>query len=176
MHMVRFNTTIQKFEQQGEKTGWTYILIPAAIAQKLKPGNKKSFRVKGRLDDYSIGGVALIPMGEGDFIMPINATMRKGIKKRHGAPLQVQLEIDEKPVLPPPELIECLKDEPKAFEHYNRLPKSHQNYFTRWIESAKTEQTKAKRIAQSISALSMGLHFGDAMRMTRKNNNELLGN
>ena len=173
--MVRFNTTIQKFEQQGEKTGWTYILIPAAIAQKLKPDNKKSFRVKGRLDDYSISGVALIPMGEGDFIMAINATIRKGIKKRHGAPLKVQLEIDEKPILPPPELIECLKDEPKALEHYNRLPKSHQNYFTRWIESAKTEQTKAKRIAQSISALSMGLHIGEAMRMTRKNNNELLG-
>ena len=172
--MVQFNTTILKFGQQGEKTGWTYVLVPAVLAQKLKPGNKKSFRVKGWLDDYSINGVALIPMGEGDFIMAINATMRKGIKKRHGASLKVQLEVDEKPVLPPPEFIECLKDEPKAFEHYNRLPKSHQHYFTRWIESAKTEQTKARRIAQSVSALSMGLKIGDAMKKIREHNRELL--
>ena len=48
--MVSYSTTILKFDEQGEKTGWTYIVIPSAIAQKLKPGNKKSFRVKGKLD------------------------------------------------------------------------------------------------------------------------------
>ena len=32
----------------GEKTGWSYIEIPAAIAQQLKPNYKKSFRVKGK--------------------------------------------------------------------------------------------------------------------------------
>jgi hypothetical protein len=50
--MIRFETIIKRFLSQGEKTGWTYIEIPVEIAQKLKPGNKKSFRAKGRLDEY----------------------------------------------------------------------------------------------------------------------------
>jgi hypothetical protein len=41
--MVQFTTTIKQFGKQGEKTGWTYIEIPADIAEKLIPGNKKGF-------------------------------------------------------------------------------------------------------------------------------------
>src|SRR5688500_7949439 len=90
-NMIRFTTTILQFGEMGEKTGWTYINIPSELSEKLKPGNKKSFRVKGKLDDYAIRGVALIPMGGGDFIMALNAEIRKGIKKRKGARLQVSL-------------------------------------------------------------------------------------
>ena len=76
--MIQFTTTIMQFGQQGEKTGWHYIEIPADIAQKLKPGNKKSFRVKGKLDDFSFSGVALLPMGGGRFIIALNKDLRKG--------------------------------------------------------------------------------------------------
>jgi len=120
--MVKFSTTILKFDKQGEKTGWTYITISAKIAQQLKPGNKKSFRVKGTLDSFKIEKVALIPMGEGDFIMAINAGMRKGIKKQKGANLKVQLTVDASPILPPSELIECMADEPEALQYFNSLP------------------------------------------------------
>ena len=75
--MIKCSATIQKFDAQGEKTGWTYITIPAVIAKKINPGVKKSYRVKGKLDEFEIDKVALIPMGEGDFIMAINAVMRK---------------------------------------------------------------------------------------------------
>jgi len=46
----------------GRKTGWTYILIPAEKAQQLKPGNKRSFRIKGKFDKLSVKQIALIPM------------------------------------------------------------------------------------------------------------------
>jgi hypothetical protein len=67
--MVDFTTIILQFAEQGEKTGWTYIEIPADIAQEMKPGNKKSFRVRGKLDNLEVRGMALMPMGEGNFIM-----------------------------------------------------------------------------------------------------------
>ncbi|HYJ64643.1 MAG TPA: DUF1905 domain-containing protein [Parafilimonas sp.] len=86
--MVKFTTTILKFNEQGEKTGWTYIEIPADIAQQIKPNNKKSFRVKGKLDNYAIKSIALLPMGNGNFIMPLNAAMRKATGKRKGAMLK----------------------------------------------------------------------------------------
>lgn len=166
--MLQFTTVIQKFDQQGEKTGWTYIGIPAALAQQLKPGNKKSFRVKGKLDNYPIERVALVPMGGGDFIMALNTTMRKGIGKGKGATLLVQIEVDTQEVLPPEDLIECLQDEPAALAHYYKLPPSHRHYFTRWINEAKTDATRAKRIALTVSALARGTDFGTAMREMKK--------
>jgi len=171
--MISFSTTILKFDQQGEKTGWTYILIPAQIAEQLKPGNKKTFRVKGKLDNFSIKGVALLPMGEGDFIMAINAAMRKRIKKQKGATLQVRLQEDKEEIKPPAALMDCLADEPEALVKFQRLSKGHQNYFSKWIESAKTEHTKAKRIAHTIRFLSLGKDFGEMIRTLKKEKDEL---
>jgi len=173
--MVQFTTTILQFSSQAEKTGWSYIKIPSAIAQKLKPDNKKTFRVKGRLDDHEIKGVSLMPMGEGDFIMAVNATMRKAIRKNKGAKLSVQIEIDNKKPQPPAALIECLKDEPDAHAFFKSLSASHQNYFSNWIKSAKTEGTKAKRIAHSVTALSKKFDFGQMLRSIKKDKDDFLG-
>ena len=112
--MVQFTATILKFAKQGEKTGWTYISIPEKIAQQLKPNNKKSFRVKGNLDNYAIKRVALLPMGGGDFIMAFNAVMRKETGKRKGATIKVQLQADDKPLALNKDFMECLADEPAA--------------------------------------------------------------
>lgn len=57
--MVEFAASIEKFGVQGEKTGWTYVNVPAAVAQQLMPGNKKSFRVKAWLDNYVFNGISL---------------------------------------------------------------------------------------------------------------------
>ncbi|MGB4845406.1 MAG: YdeI/OmpD-associated family protein [Ferruginibacter sp.] len=165
--MISFSTTILKFDKQGEKTGWTYILIPAKMAGKLNPGVKKSYRVKGKLDDYTIEKIALVPMGEGDFIMSINAAMRKGIGKRKGAVLKVQIEVDKAEILPPAELLECLQDEPEALQYFNSLPQGHRNYFTKWIETAKTEPTKVKRIALVVKTMIRKMDFGAMLREER---------
>lgn len=172
--MIQFSTVIKQFENQGEKTGWTYIDIPKTIAEKLKPGNKKSFRIKGKLDDYEFRGVALIPMGGGDFIMALNAAIRKSIGKRRGAKLQVQLQADDDYVIEPaPEFQDCLSDEPLAVDYFESLAKSHQRYFINWIDSAKTDPTKIKRIAQAVSALSKRQGFGEMIRALKKDREDL---
>ncbi|TMI80840.1 MAG: DUF1905 domain-containing protein [Bacteroidetes bacterium] len=162
--MIQFTTRILQFGQQGEKTGWHYIEIPADLAQKLKPGNKKSFRVKGKLDNYSYHGVALLPMGGGSFIMALNKGMRTGIHKRKGAMLKVQLHVDDKPYQLSADFMECLKDEPGAVQFFKTLPRGHQNYFSKWIESAKTEPTKARRIAQAVNGLARKQGFPQMLR------------
>lgn len=165
--MVSFSATIEKFAKHGEKTGWTYIVVPDKIAKKLNPGVKKSYRVKGKLDEFKIEKASLIPMGEGDFILPINAAIRKATGKRFGTTLKVQLELDHSPILPPAELIECLQDEPEAFRYFNSLPQSHRNYFTKWIDSAKTEPTKTKRIALVVKTMVRKMDFGAMLREER---------
>lgn len=170
--MVQFTVAIKKFDRQGEKTGWTYIEVPAKIAQKLNPDNKKGFRVKGKLDNYEYSMIALLPMGGGDFIMALNAAMRKGIKKQKGATVQVKMEVDTNEITPPAELMECLQDEPGALQYFNSLNKGHQNYFTNWINSAKTDPTKAKRIAATLDALNKKWDFGQMIRAMKKMSNE----
>ena len=92
--MVHFKAVIKKFNEQGEKPGWSYIEVPEEVASKIKPGCKKSFRVKGYLDKYRFQSISLLPMGDGNFIMPLNATIRKNIRKQRGAMVQVKMEID----------------------------------------------------------------------------------
>lgn len=168
--MIQFTATIHKFEKQGEKSGWTYIEIPADIAGQLKPGNKKSFRVKGKLDQFKIAGVSLLPMGGGSFIMAINATMRKGIGKKQGAMLKVELMEDKKAYELNAEFLECLKDEPRALKNLEAMPRSFQNYYSKWIESAKTEPTKTKRIAAAVSSLATGMNFSEMLRSMQQKN------
>ncbi len=162
--MVEFATTILQFSEQGEKTGWMYITIPVEIAEQLVPDNKKSFRVKGWFDNYAFDGVSLLPMGGGNFIIPMNATIRKAIRKGKGAMLKVKMEVDEKPVLIDEDLIQCLSDEPKALFYFQKLPKSHQRYYSKWIQSAKTETTKAKRIALTVNSCAKNMSFSEMMR------------
>ncbi len=167
--MLEYSTIILKFGEQGEKTGWTYIEVPADIAQQLKPGNKKSFRVKGFLDLLKVEGLALLPMGEGNFIIALNADIRKAIRKSDGAMLQVKLEVDnEFSIEPPPELLECLNDDPEAMDFFNSLAKSHRDYFIKWINSAKTEATRANRIVQMVNAMAQKWNYAQMIRENRK--------
>jgi len=166
--MIEFTATLKQFGEQGEKTGWTYFEIPADLAEKLKPGNKKSFRVKGKLDNYKISGIALLPMGGGAFIMAVNATMRKGVGKKRGAIIRAKLEEDKNEFKFNKDFMECMADEPAAMEFFKTLSGSHQRYFSKWIDSAKTVETKAKRIAWAVTALSKKQGYPEMLRSHKK--------
>lgn len=161
---IRFTATILKFDKQGEKTGWTYISVPAHLAQELKPGNKKSFRVKGKLDNHPVKQVSLLPMGEGDFIMAFNAAMRKGTGKREGAMLDVQLQEDKTEIAMPADFAECLEADEDAKAYFDKLPKSHQNYWIKWIEAVKGPQARENRLMRAVTALAKGFGFAEMLR------------
>jgi hypothetical protein len=166
--MIQFTATMKKFADQGEKTGWTYIEIPADLTEKLKPNNRQSFRVKGKIDQHKISGIALFPMGGGGFIMTVNADMRKAIGKRHGAMVKLQLEEDKKGYVMNKDFMACLEDEPAAIEYFKSLTGGHQRYFSKWIDSAKTVETKTKRIVMAVTALSKKMGYPEMVRANKK--------
>ncbi len=170
--MVQFTAIIQQFGKQGEKTGWSYIAIPSDISEQLKPGFKRSFRVKGKLDDHPIKQVALLPMGNGSYILPLKSTLRKAIHKSKGAQLKIILEEDKKPLKVVAELLECLEDSPLANKKFNALPPSHQMYYSKWIEGAKTIETRAKRIGLTIMAMEKNLTYGEMLRLNAQSVNK----
>ncbi len=166
--LVKFTAAIHRFDKMGEKTGWTYIEVPGDLAQQIKPGNKKEFKVKGKLDAHPIKRVSLLPMGGGRFILVLNAALRKAIGKRHGATVQVQLQEDKSDFVFNKDFIDCLNDEPVANAFFQSLAGSHQRYFSKWIDEAKTESTKVKRIALSVNALAKHLGYGEMIRAQKK--------
>ncbi len=168
--MISFNVVIEKFGKQGEKTGWTYIVIPFDIAEQINPACKKSFRVKGFLDTVKIKGVALLPMGEGNFIMALKNDLRKQIKKTKGDSLLVRIELDKEEYQLNVDLVDCLSDEKIASTNFYKLPKSHQNYYSKYIDSAKTDTTKAKRIVQVVRAMQLNLTYAEMLRSSSEKN------
>ncbi len=162
--MITFTTPLKKFANKGEKTGWSYIEISEEISSQIKPNVKKAYRVKGKLDNYSFKGMAVLPMGDGGFILALNSEVRKKIGRRKGDMITVQMEADNSPIVYDSDFIDCLTEEERAVRFFNTLAKSHQHYFSKWIASAKTDETKAKRIARAISALSRNMRYNEMLR------------
>ena len=92
--MIFFSSEIEKFDKMGEKTGWTYVFIPFDISEKINPKVKKSYRVKGTIDKLPIRQTSLLPMGDGNFILPLKADLRKKLKKQQGEKVKLALEIE----------------------------------------------------------------------------------
>jgi uncharacterized protein YdeI (YjbR/CyaY-like superfamily) len=80
------------------------------------------------------------------------------------------MELDKKAPLISPDLMKCLKEDPVATAYFNSLAKSHQRYFSNWIESAKTVQTKTKRLVMAMDALGKAWDFGQMIRANKKIN------
>ena len=162
--MIRFTATILRFDEQGEKSGWSYLPVPADLAAQLKPGSRKSFRVRGSLDTFPIKGVSLVPVGDGNFILPFNATMRRGTGKRVGASVVATLEPDS-PILPvPADLSAWLEEDEAAKNVFLALPQSHKHYWIKWLESVKTTAGREARLARAVAALSQGFGFAEMLR------------
>jgi uncharacterized protein YdeI (YjbR/CyaY-like superfamily) len=107
-------------------------------------------------------------MGEGDYIIPLNAAMRKALGKKKGAQLTAQLAADDSDFEFSKEMMECLDDDLKAKAGFEKLSGSEQKYFSKWIDSAKTADTKAKRILQMLNAMHKGYRYGEMIRALKK--------
>ncbi len=155
--------------------GWAYVEVPRIIACQIKPDYKQVYRVRGQIDSYTFAGMALMPMGEGDYYLAINAAMRRTLKKDIGDLLTLCLEEDKEFRIDVPEDLEiCMRDEDDdLMERFMALAKSHRNYFIKYITDAKTEPTRAKRIAMTVEAMILKLDFGAMIRLdkARRQNN-----
>src|SRR5690606_285249 len=176
--MVNFQAVILRSETQGAAmAGWAYIVVPAAIAQQLKPGYKQVYRVRGEIDGHAFSGMPLMPKGEGDYILAINGKMRRELKKGVGDQLPLALTEDADFVIEIPQDLEiCLRDgEEDLVQRFLALPKSQRNYFLNYVRDAKTEPTRTKRIAMTVEAMALGLDFGAMIRADKaRRRNEMI--
>lgn len=158
--VIRFTAKLQKQNKAG---GWTYLIVPASQTRKLKPG-KKTFRVKGRLDSFIFEKTSLLALGNGDFFLPVNAIMRKGIGKKAGDKIDVVMELDERKPRLSRQLLQCLKEDPEASKFFTTLSPYMQSFYSAWIESAKTIPTKTRRLATVVNSLAQRHNYPEMMK------------
>jgi len=144
-----------KLEKFPGKGGWTFARIPEVLQDKSKPFGW--VKVRGTIDGYEIKKYNLAPMGDGKLFLPVRAEIRKKIHKKEGDTVYVILYPDDEPLEVPEEMMLCLKDEPKALKFFQSLTEAEQKHYIDWIYSAKREDTKVNRLAETINRLLKGL-------------------
>ena len=167
--MIYHKVEIERFKTNAEKTGWSYVFIPQEIADQIKSNCRIGFRVRGLIDGVTVNGMSVIPVKESGFILPLNRPLRKSLKKEEGALVELRLEFDVDFKIELPEDLEvCLAQEEGLLEYFLSLPKSHQNYFISWLNTAKTEPTRTKRLIMIVDAMAKKQDFGLMIRSNRK--------
>jgi hypothetical protein len=143
---MRFSTTVEL----GGKTA-TGMVVPAEVVESLGAGNRPPVRV-------TVGGhtyrSTIARMG-GRFLLPLSAENRTAAGVAAGDPVEVDVELDDAPrtVDVPPDLAAALAAEPELRERFDALAFSHRKEHVRAVEDAKTEATRARRIASVVAAL-----------------------
>ncbi len=144
-----------KLQRMPGKGGWTYVVIKE-ITPDMR-GLRGMVQVKGLIDTYELKSFNLMPMANGCMFMPVKAEIRKLIKKSEGDQVKLVLYADADPLDIPPDLLECLRDEPAAHKIFFAFPESEQKQYIDWIYSAKKEETRIERMAEAINRLTRGL-------------------
>lgn len=149
-------------ERFAGKGGWTY----AQISQ-IRPSKKNPFgwvKVKGSIDGFEISKYHLMPMGHGRLFLPVKAAIRKKIGKDVGDRVHVILYPDNDPLFVPEELMLCLADEPAALIFFNSLSESERKFYIDWVTSAKRDESRIKRLAETVNRLARGLKKYDQIQ------------
>lgn len=139
---------LQKFRGKG---GWTYALIPEIPMEKRFPFGW--MRVTGKIDDYLLDGVKLMPFGNGQLFLPVKTAIRKQIKKEEGDWVKIILFMEEESNVLPEEILDCLKDSPTSYRRFLELPEWEQKLFLDSISDAQNPDTKVERIVKMIEKL-----------------------
>ena len=135
---------------QAEGRGGAFIEFPFDM--------QELFGTKGRIPiRLSFGGVPYrgsVVRYKGRQMVGIPKAVREaaGIAPGESADVVLQLDVEERTVDAPPELIEALAADGVAAAGWDRFSYTHRREYVQAIETAKRPETRAKRIAEAIAA------------------------
>ncbi len=146
---MKFRATIEL----AGKTA-TGIEVPAAVVTKLGSSKKPAVRVT--IKGYTYRST-VASMG-GRFMLPISAEVREAASVAAKDKVDVDVELDTAPreVTVPPDFSRALTRDPAAKRLFEGLSFSNKQRIVIAIESAKTPETRERRIAKAVSSLRDG--------------------
>jgi hypothetical protein len=116
----------------------------------------RRFPVVATVNGYTWRG-AVARMG-GENLLGLNKAIRAAAGVQAGDTVQVEVALDaeERTVEVPEALTAALDADPTARAAFDGLAYSHRKEFARWIEEAKREETRDRRVVQALEMLHDG--------------------
>ena len=143
---IRFRTSLLA---SGKNT--TGIAVPAEIIEQLGSGKRPPVRVT--IGSYTYRTTVGV-MG-GKFLIPVSADHRRQAGITAGDDLDIRLELDTEPrdAGLPADFADALSQDPAAHQFFNGLSPSQKKWHVQSVESAKTPETRQRRIGKSVELL-----------------------
>jgi hypothetical protein len=134
--------------------GGAYVTIPFDVEQVF---GKKRVKVKAVFEGEPYRG-SLVRMGEKKHILGVRKDIRQKLGKAIGDEIEIELAEDTLPrvVSVPHDLRQALDADQHADEVFKQLSYTHQKEYVEWIQEAKREQTRQRRIVKTIEMLKSG--------------------
>ena len=146
-------------ELDSEVGGGVYLLVPFSVEAHY--GQRGHLPVRVTLDGFPYQG-SLFPLGDGTHGLPVLKAIRGAIGKTWGHTVRVRLLHDVAPrrLTPPDDLADALALVPGARERFANLAYTHQREYVRWVESAKKDDTRRKRVTEAAAMIGAGKKRG----------------
>jgi hypothetical protein len=146
---MRFRTTIL----QSDKTA-TGIRVPVEVVESLGRGKRPPVTVT--INGYTYRNTIAV-MG-GEYMVSVSAENRAGAGVAGGDVVDVDIELDTEPrtVDVPDDLAAALDAVPDARRTFDALSNSNKGWHVLQVNGAKSDETRARRIAKSVDALRQG--------------------
>lgn len=120
-------------------------------------GTKGRVRVKGTINGVKVDR-ALIPTKSGVHVIVVSGALRKAVKAGFGDVVEVVVRRnpDQNEVIIPEALQDTLDFIPEMKAAWDKLTPGMQRGMCYWVGSAKTEATRAKRVAELLRRFEAG--------------------
>src|SRR6059036_2987172 len=94
----------------------------------------------------------------GEFLLSLNRGVRQEAGVEAGDTVDVKLKLDTAPrkVEVPEALANALAEDSEARASFDRLAYTHRKEYARWIDEAKRDETRERRVVQALEMLRQG--------------------
>ncbi|HEY7283058.1 MAG TPA: YdeI/OmpD-associated family protein [Actinomycetota bacterium] len=147
--MERFESAID-----APQPGGSAVVVPDEVVAALGGGVRA--RVKGTLN--GVGFRSNLMRYGGVVWLGVHKATMEAAGVSHGAPVTVELEPDDAPrvVEVPAALQTALDADPDARARFEGLSFTHRKEFARWVADAKRDETRDRRVSETIERLKAG--------------------
>jgi hypothetical protein len=145
-----------KFRTQVELGGKTAtgFEVPADVVETLGRGKRPPVTVRIGEHQYR----STVAVMDGRYLLPLSAENREAAGVAAGDEVEVELELDTAPRGggPPDEPAPPLDAEPPPRRTFDALSNSNRKWHVLQVTGAKSDETRARRIAKSVATLREG--------------------
>ncbi|MBV8263566.1 MAG: DUF1905 domain-containing protein [Candidatus Eremiobacteraeota bacterium] len=149
--VFRFEAQLVRHPKRADQGGWGLVNVPKSIGKQLRGMTT----IEGTINGHPFRA-ALEPNSSGSHSLRVNQAMRRGASADPGDKVQFAILGPEPEPKLPADLRVALSTAREAKTLWGDLTRLGRLDWMRWINSAKTPETRARRVRRTVEQLSSG--------------------